>query len=87
MSEQHVEERVGALYVEEMDRLAVLARSMADLKLDWLRATLERAEAIGPVVYPTLYRDADLSGQRRLVAAALEVRAVVADLTQGKAPA
>lgn len=75
-------DQAAADYQAQMDQLGALAHRMAALKLDWLAHTLDLAEAVGPIAYPTMYRHADLDGQRRLVAAAQTVRQVLADITK-----
>jgi hypothetical protein len=77
-------DQAAADYRAEMDQLGALAHRMAALKLDWLAHTIDLAESVGPTVYPTMYRHADLDGQRRLVAAAQTVRGVLADITGGQ---
>ena len=79
-------DQAAADYQAQMDQLGALAHRMAALKLDWLARTIDLAEGVGPVVYPTLYRHADLDGQRRLVEAAQTVRQALADITK-EAPA
>lgn len=79
-------DQAAADYRAKMDQLGALAHGMAALPLDWLAHTIDLAESVGPVVHPTMYRHADLGGQRRLVAAAQTVRQVLADITGKETP-
>jgi hypothetical protein len=82
VSERHIADQMADMYATEMDRLAVLARAVTTVRLDWLLTTINRADALGPILHPTAYRDADLDSQRRLVEAAIAFRSVVAGLEE-----
>lgn len=59
-------------YKETQYMLVLLARGIANLDLDAFLQRLERADAIGPFINPTLYRDAmgNMEKIRRLAQAA-----------------
>lgn len=53
----------------EADKMLLAARFLADLDLDSITETAERAHSLGPIVDPTAYRDALQSGDLEAVAA------------------
>jgi hypothetical protein len=71
---EYVETAAGRRYRQEMDRLVLLAATLRGLDLAWLLATIDRADALGPVVYPTAWHASTLDDQRCLVAAAISLR-------------
>lgn len=74
MNREKPTEEGAVEYRAAMDQLIMLARSIEAVPLDWLLATISRAEAIGPVLHPTAYRDSDLAAQRDLVEAGIDFR-------------
>lgn len=76
--------REDALYYEQqMNSLASLVGAIAKLDLDYLENCVSYAEALGPIVDPTAYRDGggtNLQDQKKLVAAAQQLKKVVTDM-------
>ncbi len=72
-----------ARYEENMNILVTVVRLLRNIDLDYLLDAIRYAEALGPIVQPTEYRDgglAHLRDQRKLVNAAKEMR-LVAEIT------
>jgi hypothetical protein len=72
--DSHIDSRAAYEYQAAMTRLVLLAQVVKAEPLDWLLATLDRAETLGPILDPSASRDADLGSQRTLVEAALAFR-------------
>ncbi len=74
----------AARYEENMNMLATVARLLQGIDLEYLSDTIRYAEALGPIVQPTEYRDGgldELRDQRKLVNAAKEMRLVAEEIT------
>lgn len=73
-----------ARYEENMNMLATVARLLQGIDLEYISATLDYAEALGPIVQPTEYRDGGLTNlrdQRKLVNAAKQMRLAANEIT------
>lgn len=67
-------------YVIAMNNVALIARIIQSVPLDDLQATLSFAETVGPIFYPTEYRNADTQSQRTLIDATIAFRNAVASV-------
>lgn len=70
---------VDAEYRMAMDCLCSVAGVLSQLPLDVMLETIERAETIGPILYPSPFVESgrSLPKQRQLVEAAIQIRQVV----------
>lgn len=71
-----------AEYKTAMTRMGLVARAVENEPIEEMLRTLERADAVGPVLDPTAYRKGmkHLQDQRELLTALLEVQKVVRKL-------
>lgn len=68
-------------YRTSMDALCSMYGVISRFPLDEMLATVERAETLGPILYPSEYRRAtSLPQQRRILEAAQGVRKIVQEM-------
>lgn len=78
----------GDSFIAQMDYLVALSRTLNEVvDLDWLYATVLRAQAEGPLIDPTGYRDGGakrLGDQEKFLAAAINLRDTVKEIADAE---